>query len=189
MDRFVQGLSALFLAVRRRPVIRYQRGSDNAQRLADSLYQLTYKQARGGCSSRPPHALTPPPSLTQQYKVFDFGARTNAIVLILDRKDDLVTPLLTQWTYQAMLHEMIGIKDNTIELTSAKVWCVLGCVLRSLFTPSFISRCPKTLMRWCLTCGRTSSTESTCTPTSERLVTTSRCWSRSSNLRQRNTKM
>ena len=44
----MQGLSALFLAVRRRPVIRYQRGSDNTKRLADSLYQLTYKQVRGG---------------------------------------------------------------------------------------------------------------------------------------------
>lgn len=38
------GLSAVFLAVRRRPVIRYQRGSEHAQRLADGLYQLTYKQ-------------------------------------------------------------------------------------------------------------------------------------------------
>ena len=44
IDRFVQGLSALFLAVRRRPVIRFQRGSDFTKRLADSLYQLTYKQ-------------------------------------------------------------------------------------------------------------------------------------------------
>ncbi|MEW5315729.1 MAG: hypothetical protein WDW38_007136 [Sanguina aurantia] len=44
IDRFVQGLSALFLAVRRRPVIRYQRGSEVAHRLADSLYSLTYKQ-------------------------------------------------------------------------------------------------------------------------------------------------
>jgi hypothetical protein len=44
IDRFVQGLSALFLAVRRRPVIRYQRNSEQASRLADSLYALTYKQ-------------------------------------------------------------------------------------------------------------------------------------------------
>ena len=29
-------------------MIRYQRGSDNTKRLADSLYQLTYKQVRGG---------------------------------------------------------------------------------------------------------------------------------------------
>eukprot|EP00798_Chlamydomonas_sp_ICE-L_P025257 gene25257-10905_t len=98
-DRFVQGLSALFLALRRRPVIRYQRGSDACQRLADSLYMLTYKQ---------------------QYQVFDFGSRSTPIMLILDRKDDPVTPLLTQWTYQAMLHELVGVTDNTIKLTSTK---------------------------------------------------------------------
>lgn len=100
IDRFVQGLSALFLAIRRRPVIRYQAGSDHAYRLADSLYSLTYKQ---------------------QYQIFDFGSRSTPIVLILDRKDDPVTPLLTQWTYQAMVHELIGIDDNTVRLTSAKV--------------------------------------------------------------------
>jgi hypothetical protein len=57
----------------------------------------------------------------QQYQLFDFGARSSPIVLILDRRDDPVTPLLTQWTYQAMIHELIGIKDSTAKLTSAKV--------------------------------------------------------------------
>lgn len=46
-DRCVQGLSALFLALRRRPVIRYQRGSEATRRLADSLYNLTYRQQVG----------------------------------------------------------------------------------------------------------------------------------------------
>lgn len=44
LDRLVQGLSGLFLALRRRPVIRYQRSSEQARRLAESLYSLTYKQ-------------------------------------------------------------------------------------------------------------------------------------------------
>ena len=44
MDRLVQGLSGLFLALRRRPVIRYQRNSEYARRVAESLYSLTYKQ-------------------------------------------------------------------------------------------------------------------------------------------------
>lgn len=99
IDRFVQGLSALFLAIRRRPVIRYQGGSEVAQRLADSLYQLTYKQ---------------------QYQIFDFGARSNPIVLLLDRKDDPVTPLLTQWTYQAMIHELLGMWDGKVEVKPRK---------------------------------------------------------------------
>jgi len=37
----------------------------------------------------------------------------------LDRRDDPVTPLLTQWTYQAMVHEMLGIKNNRVDLSSA----------------------------------------------------------------------
>lgn len=37
----------------------------------------------------------------QEAAVFDFGARSPApVVLLLDRRDDPVTPLLTQWTYQ-----------------------------------------------------------------------------------------
>lgn len=40
----MQGLSAVFLALRRRPVIRYQKSSSAAQRLAEGLYALTYKQ-------------------------------------------------------------------------------------------------------------------------------------------------
>lgn len=40
------------------------------------------------------------------------------MVLLLDRRDDPVTPLLTQWTYQAMVHELVGIADKTIKLPS-----------------------------------------------------------------------
>lgn len=35
-----------------------------------------------------------------QVGVFDFGSRSSPVVLLLDRNDDPVTPLLTQWTYQ-----------------------------------------------------------------------------------------
>jgi vacuolar protein sorting-associated protein 45 len=35
-----------------------------------------------------------------QVGVFDFGSRSSPLVLLLDRNDDPVTPLLTQWTYQ-----------------------------------------------------------------------------------------
>jgi len=40
----------------------------------------------------------------------------NTTVLILDRRDDPVTPLLNQWTYQAMIHELLGIKNNRVDL-------------------------------------------------------------------------
>jgi len=34
----------------------------------------------------------------------------------VDRRDDPVTPLLSQWTFQAMVHELIGIDDNRVDL-------------------------------------------------------------------------
>ena len=37
-------------------------------------------------------------------------------MLILDRREDPVTPLLNQWTYQAMIHEILEIKNNRVDL-------------------------------------------------------------------------
>ena len=37
-------------------------------------------------------------------------------LLILDRREDPVTPLLNQWTYQAMIHELLGLKNNKVDL-------------------------------------------------------------------------
>jgi vacuolar protein sorting-associated protein 45 len=41
------------------------------------------------------------------------------LLLILDRRDDPVTPLLSQWTYQAMVHELLGLNDNRCVLRGA----------------------------------------------------------------------
>ena len=37
-------------------------------------------------------------------------------MLLVDRRDDPVTPLLSQWTFQAMVHELIGIDANRVDL-------------------------------------------------------------------------
>ncbi|KAF7458882.1 vacuolar protein sorting-associated protein 45 [Cryptosporidium felis] len=42
----------------------------------------------------------------------------SCVLLILDRREDPVTPLLTQWTYQAMIHELLEIKQNKVQLSS-----------------------------------------------------------------------
>tara|TARA_B100000459_G_C8464443_1_gene151472 strand:+ start:89 stop:598 length:510 start_codon:yes stop_codon:yes gene_type:complete len=41
------------------------------------------------------------------------------LLLLLDRRDDPVTPLLNQWTYQAMVHELLGINNNRVDISSA----------------------------------------------------------------------
>lgn len=43
------------------------------------------------------------------------------MLLILDRKNDPVTPLLTQWTYEAMVHELLGLNDQKITHKDDKV--------------------------------------------------------------------
>ncbi|KAL5776720.1 hypothetical protein ACOSP7_009646 [Xanthoceras sorbifolium] len=95
-DRVVDGIAAVFLALKRRPVIRYQRTSDIAKRIAQETAKLMYQQESG---------------------LFDFRrTEVSPLLLILDRRDDPLTPLLNQWTYQAMVHELIGIQDNKVDL-------------------------------------------------------------------------
>jgi hypothetical protein len=56
--------------------------------------------------------------MQQEGPLFDFRkADTPPILLILDRKNDPVTPLLSQWTYQALVHEMIGIQNGRVDLS------------------------------------------------------------------------
>lgn len=38
--------------------------------------------------------------------------------MILDRRNDPVTPLLAQWTYQAMVHELIGIHHGRVDMSN-----------------------------------------------------------------------
>ncbi|KAH1245463.1 Vacuolar protein sorting-associated protein 45 [Glycine max] len=84
--------------VQRRPVIRYQRTSDIAKRIAQEAAKLMYQEESG---------------------LFDFRRmEVSPLLLVIDRRDDPVTPLLNQWTYQAMVHELIGIQDNKVDLKS-----------------------------------------------------------------------
>ncbi|CAM8999120.1 unnamed protein product [Rhodiola kirilowii] len=95
-DRVVDGIASIFLALKRRPIIRYQRTSDIAKRIAQETAKLMYQQESG---------------------LFDFRRmEISPLLLVIDRRDDPVTPLLNQWTYQAMVHELIGIEDNKVDL-------------------------------------------------------------------------
>ncbi|KZV41781.1 Vacuolar protein sorting 45 [Dorcoceras hygrometricum] len=95
-DRAVDGIAAIFLALKRRPIIRYSRTSDVSKRIAQEALKLMYQKESG---------------------LFDFRrAEVSPLLLIVDRRDDPVTPLLNQWTYQAMVHELIGIQDNKVDV-------------------------------------------------------------------------
>lgn len=49
-------------------------------------------------------------------KIGRSGNSGETTILILDRREDPVTPLLNQWTYQGMIHELIGLKNNRVDL-------------------------------------------------------------------------
>lgn len=55
--------------------------------------------------------------LNKESSSFEFRQETNPILLILDRREDPVTPMLNQWTYQAMVHELLTINNNRVDLS------------------------------------------------------------------------
>ncbi|KAG7225227.1 hypothetical protein INR49_014617 [Caranx melampygus] len=96
LSRCTQGLTSVLLALKKCPMIRYQLSSDMSKRLGESVKQI----------------------ITKEYELFDFRkTEVPPLLLILDRSDDAITPLLNQWTYQAMVHELLGLNNNRIDLS------------------------------------------------------------------------
>ncbi|KAJ5139044.1 Short-chain dehydrogenase/reductase SDR [Penicillium bovifimosum] len=95
LQRATEGVLALLLALKKNPLIRYEKNSLLARKLAT---EVRYH-------------------ITQEEQLFNFRRTdTPPILLVLDRRDDPITPLLTQWTYQAMVHEMLGINNGRVDL-------------------------------------------------------------------------
>ncbi|MCJ1247812.1 vacuolar protein sorting-associated protein 45 [Trapelia coarctata] len=95
LQRIAEGIIALLLSLKKKPLIRYEKNSLMSKKLATEVrYQMT-----------------------QEEQLFDFRKTdTPPMLLILDRRDDPITPLLTQWTYQAMVHEELGIFNGRVDL-------------------------------------------------------------------------
>jgi len=98
-DRNLQGLQSILLALKRQPsAIRFARHSQSAEQLAKDFYENI-----------------------ESDQIFHFRrrGRKSTLLLILDRRDDPVTPLLSQWTYQAMVHELLGLNNHRVILKGA----------------------------------------------------------------------
>lgn len=97
-SRHVEGLTSVLLSLKKRPIIRYERMSPMAKKLGQEvLYQMN-----------------------NQAELWDFRKTATApLLLILDRRNDPVTPLLSQWTYQAMVHELLGITNGRVSMEDA----------------------------------------------------------------------
>lgn len=54
-------------------------------------------------------------ALTKMVDQFVLSEDATPLVLIVDRREDAITPMLCQWTYQAMLHELLGLQRNRVK--------------------------------------------------------------------------
>ncbi|XP_075213228.1 vacuolar protein sorting 45 isoform X1 [Lycorma delicatula] len=95
LTRTVQGITSVLLSLKKNPFIRYQNNSGMAKRLAEKIREV----------------------LSKEEHLFDFRQQEVSMLLILDRRGDPITPLLSQWTYQAMVHELLTITNNRVNLS------------------------------------------------------------------------
>ncbi|KXN88258.1 Vacuolar protein sorting-associated protein 45 [Leucoagaricus sp. SymC.cos] len=95
LEAHIQGILAVLLSLRKKPVIRYEKMSSMAKKLGMEIQHRIQAESM----------------------LFDFrAAQVPPLLLILDRRNDPVTPLLSQWTYQAMVHELLGIQNGRVDL-------------------------------------------------------------------------
>jgi vacuolar protein sorting-associated protein 45 len=99
-QRSLDGVLGILLAHKIKPAIRYYHNSRLAQQFATAVNDAMSSQ-RELFGMLPPRSPAP-------------------LLLVLDRREDPVTPLLTQWTYQAMMHETLGLWNNRIDLSGSK---------------------------------------------------------------------
>ncbi|NXE69343.1 VPS45 protein, partial [Calcarius ornatus] len=96
LTRTTQGLTALLLSLKKCPMIRYQLSSEPAKRLAECVkVRATHSSSSGWLQLNP----------------IDFP------VLCLTKVIPLPPSVPWQWTYQAMVHELLGINNNRIDLS------------------------------------------------------------------------
>ncbi|KAH6636613.1 Sec1-like protein [Chaetomium tenue] len=96
LQRATDGIIAVLLSLKKKPLIRYQKTSPLAKKLASEVRYY----------------------ITQEDQLFDFRkVDTPPVLLVLDRRDDPITPLLMQWTYQAMVHQLLGINNGRVDLS------------------------------------------------------------------------
>jgi vacuolar protein sorting-associated protein 45 len=95
-NRICEGLISICLSNRMNPIIKSVKNSKILQKISQKISKFfndNYDFIKKEC-----------------------GSIQNGILFLYDRKEDPVTPLINQWTYQAQLHEIIGIKNNILIL-------------------------------------------------------------------------
>ncbi|KAL7422247.1 vacuolar protein sorting-associated protein 45 [Cryptotrichosporon argae] len=114
-----RAILAVLLSLKKRPVIRWERMSQPGRKLA--------LEVQAAINTAPYRDL------------FDFRptAGPAPLLLILDRRNDPVTPLLSQWTYEAMVHELLGINNGRVHIDHEERLELRDIVLSASSDPFF----------------------------------------------------
>lgn len=92
-------VTSLLLLVGKCPVIKYESSSKELRKLSSEILYAINSNSNNNLFDDVNSKLDTPP-----------------ILLMLDRKSDPITPLLSPWTYQSMIHELIGIQKNIVHV-------------------------------------------------------------------------
>ncbi|CAN6931914.1 unnamed protein product [Brassica oleracea] len=106
-DRVVDGIAAVFLALKRRPVIRYQRTYDTAKRIAHET--AVSVKLRNKFSKNISFPANESHKLMYQHEsgLFDFRrTESSPLLLVIDRRDDPI----------AQSVDISGLQDNKVDL-------------------------------------------------------------------------
>ena len=97
LNRITDGIAACLLSLKIRPTVRVQKSSSLAMQVGQAIK-----------------------SRIENSSTFHVGnTKQNApLLLIMDRNEDPVTPLLTAWTYQAMMHQLLEMHNNRMDLSN-----------------------------------------------------------------------
>lgn len=90
-------LFSIFLAFKSIPSIRYSSNSSVAKKIAERVSSRLERE------------------YTQNHKDFSEGTMD---LLVLDRRDDPISPLIYNWSYFSLVDELIGIENNSVTIPS-----------------------------------------------------------------------
>lgn len=119
LDNHTRAIVAMLLSIKKRPVIRWERMSQAGRKMAADIHAaLNHQPYRD---------------------LFDFRSTAGPapLLLIVDRRNDPVTPLLSQWTYEAMVHELIGIHNGRVHIAGEERADLKDLVLSASSDPFF----------------------------------------------------
>jgi hypothetical protein len=110
---------SLLLSLKQCPIIKFESNSIDVRKLASEILYNINSNSNNNLFDDTNISYDKPP-----------------VLLLLDRANDPITPLLTPWTYQSMVHEFIGIVKNTVQVPSSSEQYIISKAQDKFFAES-----------------------------------------------------